>query len=394
MARVMKQTGFFLFLSVVLTVYALVNFYIIRRGWQALPAGSIAKPIFLVSMLFLILAYPLGRICERCLSSGLGAALIHIGSYYLAIMIFSFIVLILIDIVRLIDLVLPFIDKLVGGSMPRLRLYLFFITGGLAMFFTLIGAVNARHPRPRMLQLEIDKPCSYSQLRIALFSDMHLGTLIPVHRMKKLAQAISSYSPDLILIAGDLFDEDAVSLKKKSICDGLQLLKAPLGVYAIAGNHEYYGGIESSIALMEKSGITVLRDRCVKIADVFYLIGRDDRTLNQFGGKRLSLDSLLADVDRSLPIIMMDHQPFHLEEAQRCGIDLQLSGHTHHGQIFPFNFITKRVYELSWGYKQKGTTHIYVSCGAGTWGPPVRLGNIPEFVIIDCVFKKNELQDL
>ena len=109
---------------------------------------------------------------------------------------------------------------------------------------------------------------------------------------------------------------------------------------------------------------------------------RDDITGNHFGSERKPLDKLLKNVDRDYPIILMDHQPFHLEEGQKNGIDLQVSGHTHHGQIFPFNFITNKVFELSWGYLQKGDTHYYVSCGVGTWGPPVRLGSRPEIIKI------------
>ena len=95
----------------------------------------------------------------------------------------------------------------------------------------------------------------------------------------------------------------------------------------------------------------------------------------------------MLGVDKSLPIILMDHQPFKLDEAVRNGVDVQLSGHTHHGQLWPFHFITKKVYELSWGYKLKGNTHVYVSSGVGTWGPPVRTGNRPEIVHLRLRFR-------
>ncbi|MBN2357514.1 metallophosphoesterase [candidate division KSB1 bacterium] len=382
----MKQAGFIIFFTTVLTVYALVNFYIVRRGLQALPAGSPAKSIFFGLMLLLILTYPLGRICEKCLSAGFGAVLITIGSYYLAIMIFAFLILLCIDLLRLIDAVIPFIGDLWNRPMPRLRLITFVVTTALVLALTLISAVNARYLRLRILPVQIDKPCKKSPLRLVMFSDMHLGTLIHAGRMRKLAGLINAQSPDVVLIAGDLFDEDAVSLSEKNMCDALRRLKAPLGIFAIPGNHEYYGGIESAAQLMEKSGITVLRDHAVKVADAFYIIGREDRTLSQFGGSRASLKSLVAGLDASLPLILLDHQPFRLEEAEKHGIDLQLSGHTHHGQIFPFNLITDLVYEVSWGYKRKGSTHVYVSSGAGTWGPPVRLGNTPECVVIECTF--------
>jgi len=130
-----------------------------------------------------------------------------------------------------------------------------------------------------------------------------------------------------------------------------------------------------------------LRDRTVKINGSIYIIGREDRTIRQFSGKqRKPLAELMRQVDKNLPILLMDHQPFGLNEAEENGVDLQLSGHTHHGQIFPINFITNAVYEKSWGYLQKGKTHIYVSCGVGTWGPPVRVGNRPEILNITIRF--------
>jgi predicted MPP superfamily phosphohydrolase len=95
----------------------------------------------------------------------------------------------------------------------------------------------------------------------------------------------------------------------------------------------------------------------------------------------------MKEVDRSFPILLLDHQPFQLHEAEQQGVDLQISGHTHHGQLWPFNFITKKVYELSWGYKKKGNTHVYVSSGVGTWGPPIRLGNRPEIVNVRLSFE-------
>ena len=113
------------------------------------------------------------------------------------------------------------------------------------------------------------------------------------------------------------------------------------------------------------------------------IIGREDRSA---GKKRKSIQGLAEGMYSTTPLIVMDHQPFKLEEVVNAGADLQLSGHTHHGQLWPLNFITKKVYELSWGYLKKGNTHIYVSCGAGSWGPPVRLGNTPEIMQIKLIF--------
>ena len=167
----------------------------------------------------------------------------------------------------------------------------------------------------------------------------------------------------------------------------LQKLKAPYGVFAVTGNHEYFGGVQKSVAYIQEGNVKVLQDTAVKIDDAFYLIGRKDLTGKSFGDLRRPLNEVMDGVDKNLPLILMDHQPFHLEEAEQNGIDLQLSGHTHHGQLFPFNLITNKVYEKSWGYLRKGETQYYVSCGVGTWGPPIRIGNRPEIVQIKVRFK-------
>jgi len=162
----------------------------------------------------------------------------------------------------------------------------------------------------------------------------------------------------------------------------LKKIESKYGVFAITGNHEYIGNAETSCAYLEAHGIRMLRDEAVEIAGI-YLVGREDRAAKQFANlERKSLADLLAPLDTSKPIVLLDHTPFHLEEAEQHGVDLQLSGHTHHAQIWPWNYITQRVYEVSWGYKKKGNTHVYVSCGAGTWGPPIRIGNTPEIMAI------------
>ena len=116
------------------------------------------------------------------------------------------------------------------------------------------------------------------------------------------------------------------------------------------------------------------------------MVGREDRAIRQFSGKtRRPLEELLRGVDRSGPVVLLDHQPFGLEESEAGGVDIQLSGHTHHGQLWPFNLITRAIYEVSWGYARKGSTHIYVSSGVGTWGPPVRTSCRPEIVSLTLV---------
>ncbi|MGB6648562.1 MAG: metallophosphoesterase, partial [Bacteroidota bacterium] len=183
--------------------------------------------------------------------------------------------------------------------------------------------------------------------------------------------------------------EDLGPVIRGNLGESLRLLKARYGVLAVTGNHEYIGGAREACAYLEDHGVRVLRDSSVRLPNGVTIVGREDRSMEQFAGRRRTpLSALMAEVDTLSPVILMDHQPFGLEEAANAGVDLQLSGHTHHGQLWPFNFITRAVYEVSWGYVKKGNTHVYVSSGVGTWGPPVRTGNRPEIVSIRLEFKR------
>jgi predicted MPP superfamily phosphohydrolase len=207
--------------------------------------------------------------------------------------------------------------------------------------------------------------------------------------LERIVGKINGLKPDLVLLPGDVIDEDIGPVIKQNLGETLRKIQAKYGVIAVTGNHEYIGGVDAACKYLGEHGVTVLRDSSVKIKDSVYIVGREDRAIGQFARrKRRSLDDLMTEVDVSCPVILMDHQPFRLDEAERAMVDVQLSGHTHHGQIWPFNFITQKVYEVSWGYKKKGGTHVYVSSGVGTWGPPVRTGNRPEIVHLVLTFSQ------
>jgi predicted MPP superfamily phosphohydrolase len=243
-------------------------------------------------------------------------------------------------------------------------------------------------PRLRTIELTIPKQGrSMKSLNIAVVSDIHLGTIVGKSRLENIVQRINALDPDIVLLPGDVVDEDIGPVIRNNLGETLRKIRSKYGVIAVTGNHEYIGGVEPACRYLVEHNITMLRDSAMKINDSFYIVGREDLSIRGFAGKtRKTLEELMSGVDKSYPIILMDHQPFHLDEAEKNGADLQLSGHTHHGQLWPFNFITKKVYELSWGYKKKGNTHYYVSCGVGTWGPPVRTGNRPEIVNIKLNF--------
>jgi predicted MPP superfamily phosphohydrolase len=145
--------------------------------------------------------------------------------------------------------------------------------------------------------------------------------------------------------------------------------------------------VEEAYKYLTEHDIVLLRDSVIMVNNEFYLVGREDRDGKRFSGiERRSLEDLMRAVDLNYPVILMDHQPIGLDDAVSNKVDLQISGHTHNGQLWPFNYLTEAIYEVSRGYKKKGDTHFYVSSGVGTWGPPVRTGNQPEIVNIRLNF--------
>ncbi|NVO20217.1 MAG: metallophosphoesterase [Bacteroidetes bacterium] len=385
----MRPIQMIVFLTVVLSIYSAVNYYIYSRGLMAIPADSSFRPWYPWLYLFLSGSYIIARFLERMWLSPVSDVFTWIGSFWLGLMIYLLLAVIAIDIIRLIHLVLPVYPRIFGSAPSTARFWLFkgaIILAGLVVF---AGYINAMNPVIRNLDLKIRKKSErHKELKIVLASDIHMGTLVGPSRTARLVKQINSLKPDLILFAGDMVDEDLAPVIRHDLGRSLKKLQAPLGVYAITGNHEYIGGAEKAVKYLQEHGITFLRDTSILVDNSFYLAGRDDKDKSRFSGKqRKSLSEVLEGVDKTRPIIMMDHQPFKLDEVQAAGVDLQLSGHTHHGQLWPFNYITSAIYELSWGYKQKGNSQFYVSSGYGGWGPPVRLGNRPELVCIKITFE-------
>lgn len=385
----MKTSNFIIFFAIVFIIYGAVNYYIFIRGWQALPEGSIVRKIYLITFLLVSTTFIYGRILEKYFYSTFSDIVIWIGSFWLGAILYFFFIVVFLDVLRTINASTPLYPSFATFDYERTK-QIVFIFSVLAVGAVLTyGYFNAKNPRIHTLDLNIQKSCGeLKELNIAMVSDMHLGTIISNSRLNDIIDKANSVNPDIILLAGDIVDEDLGPVIRNNLGEALKNFKAKYGTYGITGNHEYIGGVEDACNYLDEHGVKMLRDTVVKIENSFYIIGREDRDKNRFTDKkRKSLDELVKDLDKSCPIILMNHQPFDLEETVKNEIDLQISGHTHHGQMFPLNFITSMVFELSTGYMKKGLTNFYVSTGAGTWGPPVRIGNVPEIVNIKLTFK-------
>ena len=384
----MRSVQFLIFFSIVILIYSLVNYYIYIRGMQALPQGMAFKNWYPWIFLFLSASYLIGRFTERLWISPVSTFFTFTGSFWLAFMVYFLMAVLVIDLTKVLIYFLPSKPLFLVNNYTDIKKYLFFTVVFGVGIVVLAGHINALTPRIKRIDFHIDKKAGIMKtLHIAAASDIHLGTLVGPRRTAKLVKMLNERNADVILLAGDIVDEDLAPVIKYDLGRSILKLKAPLGVYAITGNHEYIGGADAAVNYLEKHGITMLRDTAVKINESFYLAGRNDRDSKRFSSReRKELDKILAGVNFSLPVILMDHQPFNLQQVADAGIDFQLSGHTHHGQLWPFNYITNAIYEVSWGYKQKGKSHFYVSSGYGGWGPPVRTGNRPEILDIYITF--------
>ncbi|MFW6019750.1 MAG: metallophosphoesterase [Bacteroidales bacterium] len=266
-----------------------------------------------------------------------------------------------------------------------------FITTIIATGITLtIGYYNANEIVVKHQDINIPKQAGNPQkLNAVMVSDIHLGALIDNNHLQKIVKKINALEPDIILMPGDLVDSDLEPVLKKNSGEAFKALHPKLGIYATTGNHEYIGGVQEATEYLEQYNIRFLRDTTLFINESFYLIGREDREINRFEDKeRKSLNQLTALIDTTYPVILMDHQPFHPEKTADAGIDLQLSGHTHNGQLWPINYITSALFDISNGYGKINDMHIYVSSGAGTWGPPIRIGSQAEIVNLNIHFSQ------
>lgn len=380
----MKFWTFLIFVSIVLLIYSSVNYYIFIRGLQAIPKDSSFRTYYIV--LFIITASSLwiGRILENFMLNKVTEIFVWIGSFWLAFMLYFFLFVILFDLIRLTDHFFGILPKFISGNYEKAKIISLIGTIVITTGIIIYGHINFLNPRILTLEITLPKKDSkLNTLNIAAASDIHLGTIVGKKQLDKFVQMTNSLNPDIILLPGDIFDEDIGPIIKNNLGDDLQKLNAKYGVYAVTGNHEYIGGVEPAVDYLEKHGINVIRDEAVLIDSSFYLVGREDRSVGQFANqKRKELSEIAKTIDKNLPAILLDHQPFQLNLARENGIDLQLSGHTHHGQLWPLNYITSMIYEISWGYKKIEDTHYYVSSGFAGWGPPVRTGSRTELVNI------------
>lgn len=346
-------------------VLALV--YVFVRMWHILPFSVFWKSIVVSIGVLLFVSMVLGIVIGYDnMSLNFSATVYEIATSWLFILLYLLMIFLLMDVLRCCH-ILPkeFLFNSIKGS-----LIVFTIIVAIFVY----GNVHYHHKKAVRLDLttnkQIEKP-----LKIILISDLHLGYHNQINSFSKWVDMINREQADLILIAGDIIDISTKPLFEQKVYNEFHRLKAP--IYACLGNHEYFAGKKDALAFYEKAGINLLQDTSIVYNNIV-ITGRDDRS----NTKRKDLKQILNNTDRSKYHILLDHQPYNLEQAKDNGIDFQFSGHTHYGQVFPINLITDAIYEKAYGYYKKGETDYYVSSGLGIWGGKFRIGTKSEYVVL------------
>lgn len=362
-----------LFFILVLVSYLLGNTYIFVRGMQALGHLSLLfratfGTLYWICALLLFASFAFRDVKQ--IPFTLGHVLFEIGSGWLVFTLYMVIFLACTDLI-----------KLFNHSFS----YGFLISFGLTISLLVYGYINYQHPKKQVINISINKPIiNRDKLKIVAISDWHLGFGTDKKRFKKDVDLINAEKPDIILIGGDLIDNSITPVISQEMDKELNRLNAPMGIYMVPGNHEYISGIKECTEFINKTKIQLLRDSAITLPCGLQIIGRDDYS-NQ---ARLSANVWSKLINASEPTIIIDHQPYNLNEAQLIGADIQFSGHTHDGQIIPLKFLTNYLFEVAYGYKKRGNTNFYVSSGLSLWGPPFRIGTNSEMVVFECTFAK------
>lgn len=390
----------------------LFPFYLAAGGYLMFRAfhwtSSFAKP--LNAKRFKI---PFSIVYTICLVSPLFANLLpkcwftiqirRLSTYWLGIMLYMIAAVSIIDLTRFILKHTRLKNSFLFT--PRALVVIGTVTAVFLSTICTYGLYNARNIKVKTYDINIAKYCGDTKdLKIALVADLHMGYSIGAKHITNMVEKINALSPDIIILAGDVFDNSSSSLDDPDeISKQLRSLKSKYGAYATYGNHDIEENLLVGFTLdtnsekinskemndfLEKSGVTLLRDETMMINNEFYIVGRRDGIKpSTDDGKRLSADELTKDLDKSKPIIFVAHEPSELQETADAGADIVLSGHTHDGQLFPGNIITNLMWENPYGVKKKDNMYSIVTSGVGVFGPLMRVGTNSEICEINIHFK-------
>lgn len=340
--------------------------YVACHVWTVVPlprwGKSLAIAIWLCCFLSEFLTF--ARLADR-MPMGLASAVYNIGNKTIIITLYILIAFLLLDLGRLLHIV--------PRSVLHDNIWTFCVLFVALTATFIYGSVHYHAKKRIELILDsngrIEKPVT-----LVLLSDLHVGYHNRRSELARWIDMVNNENPDYVLIAGDIIDFSLRPVEEENMAEEFRRIKAP--VYACLGNHEYISGKIKAKQFYDAANIHLLVDTALD-AGPLTIVGRDDRS----NSNRQPLNQIVPPGTSNQYTILLDHQPYHLEEAEKNGIDFQFSGHTHRGQVWPISWIVDAMYECSWGSHQRGSTRYYVSSGIGIWGAKYRIGTQSEYVV-------------
>ena len=392
-------------------VYLLVCVYILLRGLHWIQVlHAVFQNVWVcrgIGLIYLFVVFSI-LIAFMAPASGFRRFMKLLSNYWLGVLMYTIMTVGIADVLRLLlkyplkNLNFPGRTLLFGNVGTAV---VGIICAVIITTVSIYGVINAGNIQTTKYDISIDKKAGkLDSLNVVLIADLHLGYNIGCRQMEQMVKKINAQDPDLVVVAGDIFDNEYEALEDPDrLAEILRGIQSKYGVYACYGNHDIqekilagftFGGKEkkeSSVKMdefLEKAGITLLRDEYVLIDDSFYLYGRPDYERPGRGiDERKSAQEITADMDLSLPVLVIDHEPGELQELADAGVDADLCGHTHDGQLFPGNLTIKLMWENACGYLKKGDMHSIVTSGVGLFGPNMRVGTKSEICDIMMHFK-------
>lgn len=372
-----------MFHTIITLAYTIPNIYLFLRI-RRLFITKRQKHSYDISYILIALIYPLSNLFSDADNSLAADIITMVADYLLPFYLYLFLFVIAYDIILIINLLFKFFPEEIIRS-TRYKKFAFSILITLSLSVVVAGIINFNTIRNSEYSIDIPaKSSEIKNLRIAFVADFHLQAETNIHFVERFAKNISIINPDILLFGGDIVEGNSENEEMRKIESVLKDIKTKYGSFAVPGNHERYSG-EADGNFFQRAGIKVLIDTTIVIDQAFNLTGRNDSHIRG----RKTIEALLADRADSLPLILIDHRPTDLERVSSSAVDVQFSGHTHNGQLFPINLITNRIYELSWGHLKKGNTNFFVTSGIRLWGPPVRTSGKSEIMVVDITFDDN-----
>jgi predicted MPP superfamily phosphohydrolase len=366
------------FHTILILAYTIPNIYLFLRILHLFIAKGFR--LWYVIIYFVIaLVYPASNLLSDSVVDTLRLSVI--ADYLLPFCLCLFLFILVFDILLLINWLFKIIPtEKVKSPLARKVSFLSI----LILSFSVLtgGIINFNTIRTSAYRIEIPRrSSSISHLRIAFAADFHLQERTGIHFVERFAEKIKEIEPDLMIFGGDIVEGDSDDGNIQEYESILRRIRTRYGVYSVLGNHEYNAGQDKG-NFFDKAGMKVLCDTIIVVDSSFTLAGRYDSHFSE----RKTVYDLLNSAPDYLPLILVDHRPTEIDQVSSTKADIQLSGHTHNGQLFPINLITRTVYELSWGHMKMGNTHFFVTSGIRLWGPPVRTTGKSEIMVIDINF--------